>query len=249
MTDYLLNKKVKLNQPVNSFRTGLDTVLLAMVAPKIKSGNICDMGAGVGALGLCYLTRLVNNNIDVDKINITGVEKSEVFTQYYSKNIDCNKFKNNFNIINNDIVKTDLKKSSFDMVITNPPFEKNNTYKSDNDLKNIANIESTCDLQSWIKTAVNITKQNGYIAIVHKMERLDEILHYLHPNIGAIRILPIITKVGFQPKRVIVIGVKNSKSSLKMHNPLILSDDTKQYTDFTNKILFGEMEIDLYKKD
>ena len=54
MTDYLLNKKVKLNQPINSFRTGLDTVLLAMVAPKIKSGHICDMGAGVGALGLCY---------------------------------------------------------------------------------------------------------------------------------------------------------------------------------------------------
>ena len=33
-----------------------------------------------------------------------------------------------------------------------------------------------------------------------------------------------------------------------MHNPLILSDDEKQYTDFTNKILFGEMEIDLYKR-
>jgi len=249
MADYLLNKKVKLNQPIDSFRTGLDAVLLAMIAPKIKSGKICDMGAGVGALGLCYLTRFANNNIDIDKINITGIEKSKVFTQYYSKNIDCNKFNNNFNIINNDIINSDLKKSSFDMVITNPPFEKDSAYKSDNDLKNIANIESTCDLKSWIKIAVNITKQNGYIAIIHKMERLDEILHYLYPNIGAIRILPIITKFGFNPKRVIIVGVKNSKSSLKMHNPLILSDIAKKYTDFTNKILFGEAEIDLYKKD
>ncbi|MGB1360699.1 MAG: tRNA1(Val) (adenine(37)-N6)-methyltransferase [Alphaproteobacteria bacterium] len=243
MTDFLLNKQVKINQPSDAFRTGLDTVLLAMTAPKIKSGNVLDMGAGVGALGLCYYKRLNNDNV-----NITGIEKSEHFFEYYKQNISNNDFTDNFNPINDDILNVDLKKASYELVITNPPFEKDGAYKSGNDLKNIANIESTCTLKDWLQLCVDVTKPNGYVAIIHKMERLDEILHHLHPRIGNIRILPIVTMAGNNPKRVIVVGMKDSKSSLKMCEPLLLSDTKEQYTDFVNKVLYGEAEIDLYKK-
>ena len=242
MTDYLLNKKIKLNQPTEAFRTGLDTVLLAMSAPKLKSGEVLDMGAGVGALGLCYYQRLGN-----DKINITGIEKSSDFVKYYNENIGANNFENNFTVINDDLLNVDLKKVSFDLVITNPPFEKDDTYKSDNELKNIANIESTVDLADWLKFASDVIKPNGHIALIHKMERLDEILHHLHSRFGGLRILPIITKAGSSPKRVIVIGIKDSKTPLKMCEPLILSDGEKQYTDFANEVLYGDTEIDLYK--
>ena len=243
MTDYLLNKKVKINQPDEAFRTGLDTVLLSMIAPKLKSGAVLDMGAGVGALGLCYYQRLNN-----DKINIIGIEKSSDFAKYYNENIVANNFENNFTVINDDLLNVDLKKVSFDLVITNPPFEKDDTYKSDNELKNIANIESTVNLESWLKFASDVIKPNGHIALIHKMERLDEILHHLHNRFGGVRILPIITKAGTQAKRVIVIAIKDSKAPLKMCDPLILSDGEKQYTDFTNKVLYGDMEIDLYKE-
>lgn len=56
--DYLLDKKVKIFQPVNGYRASTDAVLLSSLA-QIKNGDsILDVGSGTGAVSLCLAHRL-----------------------------------------------------------------------------------------------------------------------------------------------------------------------------------------------
>ena len=67
--DYLLDKKVKIFQPVNGYRASTDAVLLSSLV-RIKNGDgILDVGSGTGAVSLCLAHRLQNLNPQ-----ITGLE-------------------------------------------------------------------------------------------------------------------------------------------------------------------------------
>ena len=52
--DYLLDKKVKIFQPVDGYRASTDAVLLSAMPAAIKAGDkILDIGSGTGAISLC----------------------------------------------------------------------------------------------------------------------------------------------------------------------------------------------------
>ena len=52
-SDYLLDKKVKIFQPVNGYRASTDAVLLAAFVSVSKYGKILDVGSGTGMRALC----------------------------------------------------------------------------------------------------------------------------------------------------------------------------------------------------
>ena len=64
-SDYLLDKKVKIFQPVDGYRASTDAVLLAAFAASLKNGKILDVGSGTGAVSLCLAKRFENNNVDI----------------------------------------------------------------------------------------------------------------------------------------------------------------------------------------
>ena len=52
--DYLLDKKVKIFQPVNGYRASSDAVLLSSLPHNLKpTDNILDVGSGTGGIALC----------------------------------------------------------------------------------------------------------------------------------------------------------------------------------------------------
>ena len=70
--DYLLDKKVKIFQPVDGYRASTDAVFLSSLfeVGKVKSEDtILDVGSGTGAISLCLAERLKDKNI-----TITGVD-------------------------------------------------------------------------------------------------------------------------------------------------------------------------------
>ena len=51
--DYLLNRQVKIFQPVDGYRASTDAVILSSLVQKVKKNDkILDVGSGTGAISL-----------------------------------------------------------------------------------------------------------------------------------------------------------------------------------------------------
>ena len=70
--DYLLDRQVKILQPVEGYRASTDAVFLSSLVDgkKIKeNAAVLDVGSGTGAVSLCLAARLSEK-----KLKITGLD-------------------------------------------------------------------------------------------------------------------------------------------------------------------------------
>ena len=57
--DYLLDKQVKIFQPINGYRASTDAVFLSAMVSSVRNGDkILDVGSGTGAVSLCLAESL-----------------------------------------------------------------------------------------------------------------------------------------------------------------------------------------------
>ena len=62
--DYLLDKKIKIFQPVDGYRASSDAIFLSSLIDTIKSTDtILDVGSGTGGVSLCLAYRFPQNQI------------------------------------------------------------------------------------------------------------------------------------------------------------------------------------------
>ncbi len=244
MVDYLLNKQVALHQvprqASSSFLTGLDAVMLASASPVIKSGEVLDLGCGVGGVGLCYARRIYND-YSLKNIKLTFIDASKIYCDLAAQNVLVNKFLKTFEIINKDMSTAPIFSDRFTSIMSNPPYDaclKPHSVMG-GDLKTVAKIESTVCLDQWLNYMLKALKMRGYLTIIHKMHRLDSILHSLYAKAGDIHILPIKTTNSKPAKRVIIQARKGIKSGLTMHQAIKLQDENNQPTEISKAILNG----------
>ncbi len=234
--DYLLGEKVIINQPVSGYRAAIDAVLAnscinpANIKPNSK---ILDMGSGTGAISLCLAHRLK----DKSPI-ITGIELQKDLCKLSNKSAKNNAFDSFLSYINLDIknIKQELEPNSFDFVITNPPYTAGGM-PSPNNSKATAHIEGEINLSKWIETALKMLKPKGKFIIVHRADRLDDIIASLYHKTGDINIIPLISKLGQDAKRVLIIANKGSKAPLTLKKPVIIHQDNGDYTKEIENIL------------
>ena len=75
--DYLLDRRVRIFQPLDGYRASIDAVFLASVIKQIKKGDtILDVGSGTGAISLCLAERFKENGP-----RITGLELQPELTE------------------------------------------------------------------------------------------------------------------------------------------------------------------------
>lgn len=237
MNTYILDKNIMYTQPTEGFRGGLDAILLAMASPIIRTGKALDVGCGAGAVGLVYAS------LTGDTVHIMGVEKTDIYVTFARKNIQDNGFKNRMNIVHTDISHMQNIADMYDVVMTNPPYEPAHvSTPSYNPLKKVAHMESTADLQTWIRFCIKAVKPRKAVVMIHKMSRLADIVHILHPMRVGIKVRPIITKAGDNPTRVLIHITKNTNTPFVMYPPLVIYDGGT-YTDTANAILHGKAHI------
>ena len=86
--DYLLNKQVKIFQPLNGYRASTDAVILSSLVNKVKPGDkILDVGSGTGAISLCLAARFREKDPQ-----ITGLELQPELTDLSNKSASANGF-------------------------------------------------------------------------------------------------------------------------------------------------------------
>ncbi len=224
----LLNKSVRLLQPEGGFRPGLDSVMLAAACPAIAKETVLDAGCGVGSAGLCLKHR-------VPDIQLRGVDSDQIYIDLARQNGKTSSF---------DCVSIQNYRPEhcFDHIICNPPFYEDGEHLMSPDfLKAKAHGHGVdhedIDLEVWIKHIHRLLKSKGGLTMIHRTERLDDILFYMRKKFGAVEIIPLWRKVDGEAKRVIIRAIKDRKTALKIHAGLALHEEDGSYTKEADKIL------------
>lgn len=233
--DYLLDKRIKIFQPVNGYRASTDAVFLSSLLDEknIKEGaKVLDVGSGTGAISLCIASRLKNKNIDIIGLDI---QKDLIELSNYSAK------ENGFDeFLKYEYFDIRAKRSSFggifDFVITNPPYSDHDM-PSPNQSKKIAHNHQDFNLTEWILFCLKVLKPKGYILLINRAEAINEILNTLNGKAGNIKILPIYSKQNQVAKRVGIIAQKTSKSITQILPPFYTHNEDGTYTDKAESIL------------
>lgn len=219
--DAFLGGRVQLLQPRQGYRAGADPVLLAAVVPAQPGQSVLDLGCGVGTAALCLGAR-------VSGLSLTGVERHAEYAELARRN-----GAGALEIIIADVgdLPMALRQRQFDHVITNPPYFDRTAGLASGHTGREAALGETTPLSDWVRVAAKRLKPRGYVHIIHRAERLPDILRALPSGMGSIEVLPLSARVGRSAERVIVRARKNGRAAFKLHAPLILHQGPRHKTD------------------
>ena len=174
--DDLEYKGLKIIQNKNGFCFGIDSVLLSDFAKNIKkNAKVIDIGTGTGIISI-----LLSKKTELSKIY--GVEIQEEVANMAQRSVQLNNLQDKIEIINSNIknIFDILNQNDFDAIVTNPPYMKVNTGAINEEKKKlISRHEVECTLEDIIKISYKLLKSNGEFYMVHRAERIVDILFYL----------------------------------------------------------------------
>lgn len=227
--DDLEFNNLKIIQNKNGFCFGIDAVLLSDFAKNIKEGsNVIDLGTGTGIISI-LLSKKTNLN------KIIGVEVQKEVYDMASRSVKLNDLENKIEIINENILNLGsiFKKNSFDAIVTNPPYKKQNTgIVNEKENKLISRHEILANLEDFIKVSSELLKDKGDFFMVHRPDRLVDICSLMRNyKIEPKEIRLVFSNKNNPPKMVLIKGVKNAKEYLKFRENLYIYKDNNVYTD------------------
>ncbi len=218
---------LKIYQDPDSFNFSTDSMLLAdfaSIPARVK--NICDLCTGNAPIPLYFSLRT--------KAKIIGVEVQEHSYDLAIKSVEENKLGNQIEIINDNLINISEKigKNKFDLVTCNPPFFKvGNNRINPNDAKAVARHEILANLDDIVKEAARLLNSKGIFSMVHRPDRLLEILDTFRKyKIEPKRLQFIYPKPNSQCNTILIEGVKDGASGLKILEPIFVYDENNEWT-------------------
>ncbi len=237
--DYLLNDAcMRIIQSPTAFAFSLDAVLLAHFAyVPVKKGRILDLCTGNGVIPL-LLTKRTN-------ARIIGVEIQERIFQMAERNVELNDMFDQLQIIHGDLKEMQpvLGQSSFDVVTCNPPYFKtpSDTEHNHNEFLTIARHEVCCTLEDVIKACKLHVRPGGKVAMVHRPGRLVDIIEQFRKyKLEPKRMQLVYPKKGKNANMLLVEGIRDGKSDLKILPPLYIYEGDGSYTKEAGEIIYGK---------
>ncbi|MBQ6323303.1 MAG: tRNA1(Val) (adenine(37)-N6)-methyltransferase [Bacilli bacterium] len=237
--DVLGYKNLKIYQNSSYFSFSLDSIVLANYATiRLRDRSIVDFCTGNGVVPL-ILSRRTSNKI-------IGVELQEKIAKLAKDSVSYNNLDNQIEIFCEDIKDFSKKNSdSFDLVLCNPPYFKvtegtqfNISYE-----KMVARHEVFITLSDLCACAKKILKDHGNFCLIHRSDRLMDILIELKKNnIEPKKIKFIYETIEKESFLVLIEGQKCGKTGLKIEKPLILYNKDGSITD-EYKLLQEEVRV------
>ena len=223
------------------FLFSLDSVLLAnFVTLKLTDKKVIDLCSGNAPVPMLMSFRT--------KARIFGVELQKYIYDMGVESIKENKLDKQIEFINEDVIDIDKKfeSESFDVVTCNPPYFKylESSLINDNSGKSIARHEVKIKLEDIIVKAKYLLKNGGTFAMVHRPERLIEIINLMQKyGIEPKKIRLVYPKENREANMLLIEGIKNGKSGLKVLSPIIVHDENGNYVSEIKKMFGGEDNV------
>ena len=235
----LLGGRVRLRQPGRGYRAGMDAALLAAAVPAKPGERIIEAGCGAGAV----LTQIAARCPDVD---LTGLERDPVAGELARENAALNGLAERMTVVGGDVAKgfRALDLPPFDWAISNPPFFDDETaLRAPGPAKRGAWIADD-GLPAWTGFMLKAVREGGRIVIVHRADRLADILGLLGDKAGSFAIRPVHAFADEPAKRVLVQAIRTGRAPLRLLPPLVLHDRSgAKHTPEAEAILQGEAAL------
>jgi tRNA1(Val) A37 N6-methylase TrmN6 len=238
--DSVLDGRVRLRQPARGYRAGLDAALLAAACDAGPGQRVIEAGCGAGGALLAAAARRPG-------ARFVGIERDPKALALAQENIALNGLQDRVEAAAGDVALrfSGLGLPVFDAALANPPFfddpdalrgpaaERRGAWMADD------------GLEAWIGFLSKAVREGGTITLIHRADRLADILGLLAPKAGSCQVRPVLPFADQPAKRVLVRAIKTGKAPLRLLPPLVLHDrDGGKHSAQAEAILRGEAALD-----
>lgn len=236
--DQLFSTDVQIIQNKAVFSYSVDSVLLSRFPRFPSHGLVVDLCAGNGAVGLFASSQT--------QARIVLVELQERLAEMAERSIKLNDLTEQVEVIADDLKNlTDhLNRSSVDLIVCNPPYFKvtETSKKNLSEHYLLARHEITTNLDEICTISQQVLKSKGRLALVHRPDRLLDILDTLRAyKLAPKRLQLVYPKAGKEANMILIEAIKDgSLEGLKILPPLIVHKDNGDYTDAIRTIYYGK---------
>ena len=215
------------------FKLGTDCIVLSDFVNTSGAKKGIDLGCASGAIAMFLLLKS-------PKLHMTGLELQSDAVALAEENMKINGLEDRSTMMCGDIrcYKELFKSGSFDLVVSNPPyFPVGNGPVSPKQGRAAARGETDCTLDDICRAAAFLCRSGGTFAMVHKPERLSEVMctmtkYSLEPK----RLRLVCHREGAAPGLILVEARRDGKPSLKIEPHLILRDENDEETPEAKRI-------------
>ena len=236
----MLGGRLGIAQPRVGYRAGADAALLAAACAPAPGSRLIEAGCGVGAALLAAAARHPS-------ARFVGVEIDPLAVELGRANVLSNGMVDRVSILHGDVAApfADLSQPPFDAAMANPPFFDNpNALRGPATAKTRAWI-SREGLAAWVTFLTRAVREGGVVTLIHRADRLSDLLGLLSGKCGSIQVRPIHPFVDAPAKRVLVRAVKTGKGPLRLLPALVMHDRAgAKHTEHTERLLRGEVALD-----
>lgn len=237
--DRLLDGRLRLRQAARGYRAGLDAALLAAACDAAPGARVLEAGCGVGAALLAAAARR-------PQTSFLGLERDPAALALARENIAANGLAGRVSVAQGDVSArfADLGLAPFDAAMANPPFfddpgalrgpapERRGAWLADE------------GLAAWTAFLGKAVREGGAITVIHRAERLTDLLDLLSVKAGSIQVRPVHPFADAPAKRVLVRAVKSGKAPLRLLPPLVLhARGGPKHTAEAEAVLRGEAAL------
>ena len=224
--DDLILGGLQIIQSRKGYRFSLDAVLLSFFPELKKIKTAVDLGTGNGIVPLLLSARSA-------QVKISGVEIQESMVDRANRTITHNELEDRIEIIHADIreIEKAICPKMADLVTSNPPFwKKGQGHINAHGETAIARHELTVELKEIVKAAAYLLKPGGSFCLIHKANRLPEIIESFSLNRLAVNRLRMVhSHINKEANMILAEGKKAGKKELKILPPLIIYTQTGEY--------------------
>lgn len=223
--DRFLGGRLRICQPRDGYRAGVDPVLLAAACPARGGESVLELGCGVGVASLCLGWRVAG-------LRLAGLELQPGYAALARHNACVSG-------ISMAVHDGDLRdmpaalRIGFDHVIANPPYLAPQGGTIARDPGREAALREVTPLSDWIATARRRLSPGGWLTMIHAADRLPDVLAGL-AGFGAVAVLPLAARPGRPATRVILRARKGARAPFRLLAPLILHDGPAHEADREN---------------
>ena len=237
--DRLLDGRVRLRQPPRGYRAGLDAALLAAACDAGSGERVIEAGCGAGGALLAAAVRRPGTRF-------TGVERDAAALRLAKENIALNGLEDRVEAIAGDVAVrfSTLGLEAFDAAFANPPFFDDASALRGPAPERRAAWMADDGLAAWIGFLTKAVREGGTITLIHRADRLGDLLALLADKCGSVQVQPVHPFADAPAKRVLVRAIKTGRAPLRLLPALVLHDrGGEKHRPEVEAILRGEADL------